>query len=60
MAVLAKAGCGWYRESYMDHDKKVRQHRIQWVLLNDIGEPTTGIEIPFDRVQAAYNTLEGQ
>lgn len=47
-------------ESYMDRDKKVRQRRIQWVLLKNIGAPVTGIEIPFDRVQAAYDTLEGQ
>jgi 3-dehydroquinate synthase len=46
-------------ESYMDRDKKVRQHRVQWVLLNDIGEPASGIEIPFDRVHAAYDTLNG-
>lgn len=46
-------------KSYMDRDKKIRQRRLQWVLLNDIGLPITGIEIPFDRVQAVYDSLEG-
>jgi 3-dehydroquinate synthase len=46
-------------ESYMNRDKKVRQRRIQWVLLNDIGKPATGIEIPIDQIQAAYTTIEG-
>jgi 3-dehydroquinate synthase len=45
-------------KTYMERDKKVRQRRIQWVLLKDIGEPVTGIEIPTDRVQAAYATIE--
>ncbi len=47
-------------KTYMERDKKVRQRRIQWVLLQDIGQPVTDIEIPIDQVQAAYTTLEGR
>jgi shikimate kinase/3-dehydroquinate synthase len=41
----------------MSRDKKVRDGRIRLVLLNDVGKPRTGAELPETDVRAALDSL---
>ena len=41
----------------MSRDKKVREGRIRLVLLEDVGRPVTGAELPEADVRAALDSL---